>query len=88
MIIWYQHSGSIQHLVLISSIIGIVAYSKPSHSVATIVRDNLTDIGLCEKSWNSVEQSEDKITEKPVSNLKFILVLATPRIFEKFLFSS
>lgn len=51
MIIWYQYSGSIQYLVLISSIIGIVAYGKPSHSVATIVRDYLTDIGLCEKVW-------------------------------------
>ena len=65
-----------------------MAYSKPSHSVAPIVRDYFTDIGLCEKSWNSDEQSEDKITEKPVPNLRFILVLATPRIFEKFLFSS
>lgn len=35
-------------------------------------------------AWNSDEQSDYKITEKTMSNLRFILVLATPRIFEKF----
>lgn len=61
-----------------------MAYGKPSHSVATIVRDYLTDIGLCERIWvpGTLMQNKDKITEEPVSNLRFILVLATPRIFK------
>lgn len=62
-----------------------MAYGKPSHSVATIVRDYLTDIGLCEKIWvpgTLMSKMRKQITEEPVSNLRFILVLATPRIFK------
>lgn len=39
-------------------------------------------------AWNSDEESENKATEEPVSSQRFILVPATPRMFEKFLFSS